>query len=524
MVGDKSFRTRTPLNAAVNVARTAVMALVGILLVPFYLDSLGLATYGIIPLATTMTSYVMILADSLGIACSRYATLAIHNEPNASRTISTAFYGLVRACLVIMPIVLLLAYLSPEIFGVSDNSYADVRMMFLLIFASSMIVAVTSALTSVFNAFNNLYQLYLARLAYTLVQVGLIFFLFTFDTPSLVTVGVSYLLSSMLLFIIICLLAKRSYPQLSLRYRDYDRKQFKKMSNLGTWTVVIRIGNMLYIQASLVIINMYLGAEYSGGFSIISSLISMIHTACYSVTAAFDPLVYICYAKKDYKQLYKLVRTGMKFVAFLFAMPVAFVIVFSPEILTAWVGSRYTEDPYNLQELVVIALLPDVAYCAATMLQSLPEVYLKVKELAKYTVLFGVVNVTLSVCVTWYTDWGVKGVTAVWAASMAAYTIATIVFNERITGFERFSLAKPVAFGYMAMAFLCAVFYAMSRFVDLPGQWAPIIAVFLILFGAYMFVLSRMMKESEKEMVATFMPEFLVKVFRPLLRRGPRAP
>ena len=100
---DRSFWARTPLNAAMNITRTVVMALIGVFLVPFYIDNLGLATYGIIPLATTMTSYVMIIADSLESACSRYSTLAINRSSDASKELSTGFFGILRTCIVLIP-------------------------------------------------------------------------------------------------------------------------------------------------------------------------------------------------------------------------------------------------------------------------------------------------------------------------------------------------------------------------------------------------------------------------------------
>ena len=143
-----SFLHRTPLNILMNTTRTLVMALIGILLVPYYIDTLGMATYGIIPLATTMTSYVMILTDSLGSACSRYSTIDIHQKDDASDTISTAFFGILRMCVLLIPVVIALSFASPYIFGIEDTSNSDVQVMFLLVLAASLANKKISAASS----------------------------------------------------------------------------------------------------------------------------------------------------------------------------------------------------------------------------------------------------------------------------------------------------------------------------------------------------------------------------------------
>jgi len=55
MAEDSKFWERTSLNATINIVRTVVTALIGVLMVPYYIDTLGIATYGLIPLATAMS-------------------------------------------------------------------------------------------------------------------------------------------------------------------------------------------------------------------------------------------------------------------------------------------------------------------------------------------------------------------------------------------------------------------------------------------------------------------------------------
>lgn len=509
------FRPRmAPLNAIVNILRTLVVALIGVLLVPYYLDTLGLAAYGIIPLATTMTAYVMIISDSLGSACSRYATLAIDRGEDANKAISTGFFGIVKLSLILLPFMLAISFLAPYVFSMPENMWTEVQEMFLLIMVSSLIVTVSSALMCVFNAYNTLYELYIARIVYTVVQVAIIVVMFTVYEPSLVDIGIAYLLSSVVLLVMTYALAKHRHSEMRIRLSDYDKALFKKMGTLGEWTVFIKIGNMLYIQASLVIVNIYVGSNAGGEFAIISSLISMIHTACYSVTTSIAPYVYHFYAEEDKTHLIDMFKITLKFISLLFAMPVAFVMIFAPEIMTAWVGGTYD----YLGELVFIALICDVAFCASVVLAEVPTVYLKVKSQVKYTLFFGIANIVAGVAVALFTDYGVKGVTTVWMISTLAYVIACVLFCERVTGVRPLTYLKRIGFGYVAMAACLIVLYFVSEYVDVPGRWIPLLILFGIMFMLYVPLMLKTFKSHERQMISRVLPSFMSRALARFLK------
>ena len=75
---EKKFFSKVSLNMVTNVTRVVVMALVGFLMVPYYIDQFGIATYAILPLATSITSYVLVASESLADSFTRYMIMAIH--------------------------------------------------------------------------------------------------------------------------------------------------------------------------------------------------------------------------------------------------------------------------------------------------------------------------------------------------------------------------------------------------------------------------------------------------------------
>jgi hypothetical protein len=55
---NQRFAVQFPRNLAANIAYFLVNIVIGVLLVPYFIDTLGVAAYGLIPLATSITGYV----------------------------------------------------------------------------------------------------------------------------------------------------------------------------------------------------------------------------------------------------------------------------------------------------------------------------------------------------------------------------------------------------------------------------------------------------------------------------------
>lgn len=61
----RGFAAQLPRNLAANIAYFLVNIVIGVLLIPYFINILGVAAYGIIPLATSITGYVAIVVQSL---------------------------------------------------------------------------------------------------------------------------------------------------------------------------------------------------------------------------------------------------------------------------------------------------------------------------------------------------------------------------------------------------------------------------------------------------------------------------
>ena len=79
----RGLAAQLPRNLAANIAYFLVNILIGVLLVPYFIDTLGVAAYGLIPLATSITGYVAIVVQSLNTSVSRFLTINLQQGGNA---------------------------------------------------------------------------------------------------------------------------------------------------------------------------------------------------------------------------------------------------------------------------------------------------------------------------------------------------------------------------------------------------------------------------------------------------------
>ena len=503
------FSSKVSINMVTNLGRTVIMALVGLLMVPYYLGEFGLSAYAIIPLATSLTNYFIIISDSLSNAFSRYMVIAIQKGDidEANRVFTTSVIGMGRCILVMLPVILLVSLVSPYIFSIGPSAAHDVQVMFLLIMVASVLISFGASLGSVYMAYNRMYITYCSRAVQTLSQVAVVLLLFTHSDPTLTDIGVSYIVSSLLMLVIMQAYLKRVCPTLRFSRSLYDKTLIREMGGLGMWSTIAEMGNLLFIQASLVVVNIMMGSEVQGTFSIATNIIMMVHTACTAVSVSAVPLVYRAYVNEDAKEMADTIRLFSKFVGALMVFPLAFLIIFLPEAVELWLGPGY-EDLYPM---LYVMLPAEVAICASSALAQVPLVFKKMRSMAFVTCLVGFFNIVSSVLILAFTDIGILGVCAMWVVSMLIMKVlAYPIYSQRLVGGGIWNYLSPQVWCYVLFAILVVLLYVLSSTFAMPVSWVPFLASFFVGMAVFFVLVMRFFfSRAERAMIATYLPGFL---------------
>ena len=192
-----NFKKEFSRNLFSNSLLFLINILIGLLIVPFYIDTLGLAAYGIIPLATSFTGYVMLVLDSLNGAISRFLTIRIQSSdlPGATRIFNTSLFTVIALIVLSIPFVIVIAWFIPELFNIPDIEQKSVFFLFILIFASSFITGLQSPFSAVMYSLNKIHYSNYISIIRTLLSTGIIVLLLLSSTPSVTYVGLAYFFS-----------------------------------------------------------------------------------------------------------------------------------------------------------------------------------------------------------------------------------------------------------------------------------------------------------------------------------------
>lgn len=503
---EQKLNSQLPRNLIANIAYFMANIVIGIFLVPYFVSTLGIAAYGLIPLVTSITGYVAIIIMSLNTAVSRYLTVELQQEDYAAanRTFNTAVLVL-SACIALMfPVVIAIAMFVPRLFNVPTGQESDAAILFLGVCAAFLIRSWSGNFTVQLFACNRLDLQNVVNVTNLLVQTGLIIIFFTLFGPNLAFIGAAYLAGAIAASAISIVLAKRVCPYLKVSIHSFDRSQLKVLGGMCWWVVINQIGALLFLQMDLIVVNILFGAASAGEYAIAFQWVGLLRGITDVLSGALTPMIFTYYARAQIEMLTRVMTSAVKLMGIAIALPIGLICGFAPQVLTFWVGGKFA----FLAPLMVLLTIHLVINLAVVPLFSLNVAYNKVRLPGILTLLMGIGNLSLAIALPLLFGWGYYGVAAAgaimltlknavftpWYAArvmgMAAHTFmgsllpGILMTIGLIVGIAALELFIPITSivslmlvgGILGLAYLILVWkFALSTFeLELFGSYLPV--------------------------------------------------
>ncbi len=182
---------RFAINLFSNVGQLCLSIIVGAWYVPFQVRMLGPAAYGLIPLASAITSYMALITLGLNSAVGRYLTIALEqgDHRRASLIFNTSFWGsLALTTILMIPAVLGIMYLD-RIVRVPPGFELQARWLFVATTAAFLLNEVKTPFDVASFCRNRFDLRNIVAISEVLSRVGLVVLLFYAFAPSIQYVG-----------------------------------------------------------------------------------------------------------------------------------------------------------------------------------------------------------------------------------------------------------------------------------------------------------------------------------------------
>lgn len=505
-VADIKFSQRFSANLVTNIVYTVCNALIGVLLVPYYLETIGNLAYGIIPVATSFISYVVLVMSALNVSIGRYLTfdLRASDVNKANQTFNTALFVLVIIVAILTPLAILLSLSAPSLFNTLGLSTVDVTGLFLGISLATLLTVLGGGITQTLFAKNLFYVRNTLLLSQVFLQVVFIVVFFNLFQPSLLLVGIAYLLAA-LIYVVFSLVSLHVFSKeftISRRYVSKDR--FKDLLSMTLWTLVQNAGMLLRFNIGILVVNIVCGLLAGTYYSIIVSFYSLLIAAVAMLTSLFGPLVFSYVSKNDFTGLKNFYYIALKVTCLTSALLLGIIFVYAPEILRLWVGEQYV----MLAPLVYLSVIPVYFYAPINFVSTALVANLRHKQYGIIYCLFGVFMIPLSIILTIL--FGISGVLiAGIIISVLCDFIVMVFYASRLIRDNTLRLYANYIYGIFLTPIIVIIGYLVKHVFLGDTIISLILGCLSITIITIPIVLFIFLRKSERKLIRPCLPKFI---------------
>lgn len=495
-------------NVITNIISLAISTLVGLLLVPFFLDSLGQSAYALIPLATSLAGYVTFFIDILNTSVARYLTVELQqgNTKKANETYSTSYAVILLLVLVCIPIVIAVSFVAPYIFETGTIGGTEVIIFFALILGSILVSTLKSNFMAILFSYNRLDLRNIVTISQTVLQTGIIVFLFIVHTPTLYSVGIAYMTAAVVSLIIAYILARKQKSSLHFTISSFNISRLKELGTLSFLCCFDRFGCILQSQIALIVVNIYFGAVMQAEYSLVLTWGSFLISLGGIVTATASPKVYSLAGLYDDKAIIDFVSIFTKLIGLLIVLPIALLCIFAPQLMTLWVGAEYSA----LTPLVWI-LIP-AYYFSITLSGQVPIAisHLRMQFPAVINIVFRLLYLGMALVIPKVFDTGYYGVALAWVIMIILHHgLISPIFYSIVAKGKPFAFVKKSAVGLLAMLILMAVGVLYTTLISVESFFMLVLSGGMISAVYLFFVAKVVLSKTEKDMAKSCLPGFV---------------
>lgn len=509
----ETFSKQLPKNLIANISYFILNIFIGLFLVPFFIKTLGVVSYGVIPLATSVTSYVSLVTQSLNASVSRYLTIDLQKQDfkKANIIFNTAIFGTLVITLLTIPIIVIVAYYSPFYFDIPTTQKQDVFILFLGVMGSFLVRTWGSNFGVSLFAFNRLDLQNIINAFNIILQTALIIVLFTLYPPKLSYIGYSYLISAVATLFVTIIFSKKVNPYLKVNIHNFRISQVKDLGVTGGWIIIDQIGTLLLFQMDLILVNKLFGTAAGGEYSIALMWSTLITSFASMFASVLTPVILTYYAKEKFEELVTVSKSAVKIMGLSMALPIGLICGFSPIIISWWVGPNYA----RVSPLMWILLGHLAINMSVLPLFPINVSYNKLRIPAIATIFSGIANLLLALTLSTTTGLGYYGVAIAGAIVLTArHTFFVPMYATKVLGIPKNPFKNSliqVGISTVLVAGITSLNYYLFSFSSLLA-----VTIYCFIFSLVYSLISLFIffNKSEREIIESFVSSLVTNILK----------
>ena len=355
----------TSLNLGAKVLPLVVMGIT----IPYVIEGLGTARYGVFTLIWAVIGYFSVLDLGLGKATAKKVAEALGRGESTSipgiawtAVLLTLGLGLIAS----FTLMAFTSLLVNNVFQVDAHLSEETQQVFYLAAVGLLIALVKSALTGVLEAHQRFDLINLVGVPSNLLSAVIPPFVLYADGGLPAIVILLVIKNGFELFILSFLWLK-VLPS-GDRFFALDMKMSPALFSFGGWLTLHNVASYIlhYVERFLIgaLLTVTAVTYYSVPFTLISALTVLPSSLMPVLFPAFSALYH-----SDVTRLENFFRRALKYLVVLMGLAALFLMIFSKEVLDLWIGEDGIRSVYVLQFLAAGYVLSVVSWYFSTFMQ-----------------------------------------------------------------------------------------------------------------------------------------------------------
>lgn len=394
---------QTKINFYTNILALVVNVFVGIYYTPYLVNSLGLAAYGILPLALIINQYISVATQTLTHAYTRFYSVALQkgDYDEASKDISTSMVVVLLISACVVPLGFFIVLKANTLFQIPSELLRSAQILFVFTILSFLVSLFSSLLNVTLYAINRLDLMNVMKIIRTSLKLVLLVVLFETIRVDVSLVGLTNLLTEGLVLVMSLYLFYRYKPsQVRLSPAMFDKAVLFAIMGMSIWVLIQICGDTLLYRTDNLIVNHYWGVKASGALGAVSEIGSYVSTIVSVIGSLFGPLILIAYAKGNHGEVKSLFVEQSTIVGCLSAILAGTISGFGSVLLDVWLGNDMGQ--YSLWLLMKMLVLP--YYAAGGIMAFVYRSWNRVRFPAIGTIIIGVADIVSLIGICEFTN------------------------------------------------------------------------------------------------------------------------
>jgi membrane protein EpsK len=500
-----NFKKQFPINIFSNLVFFALNILIGIWLIPYLIKRLGVAVYGLVPLALSINEYMSVATTSFNSAVARFLTIELQKKDDgeANRIFNTALWSSLFFLLFILPFVIAGIVFSPRIFNIPPG-YEYASQIFFMAMVGVFYVYVLNSNFSISSfAFNRFDLRNIVRCSDVAIRALAIILLFSLLSARLWFVGIAYLGGALAALTGSIYFWRKLTPALKIRFSSFDKHRLGDITHMSGWVLIDQIGTVLFLSTELILVNKLCGSEAAGQYAVIFPWVILLRAMVDMVSSTLTPMYFTYYAKREIENIVVLLKKSIKFLGLALAAPIGAICGFAPSLLSIWVGKNFA----GLSPLMWLLIGHLIVSLAIMPVFAIQVTFKKVHLPAIVTLLMGMTGIIMAPFFVQKLGWGMYGV----AFSMVtAYLLRNICFSSlyvaKILNVKWYVFLVSLVPGILSMLAVSAISFILNYFLK-PKDWSELIFCGGMVCVIYLLVAARLiLTHEDREILLSLIP------------------